>query len=137
MLPSRYTVISVKKLSNNIGLNCCNTKIAHTQFHDCLYVYYFLLSFRLLFIKEIVHFSAEFSFLQFMFKLSRLKPDTSFVMSGELMFLLYVIKVWLLLRLKLEKSSTKCQKQCGSMGKEMLMDILNISTRSEKHPGEY
>jgi len=74
----------------------------------CMYVYYFLLSFRLLFIKEIVHFRAEFSFLQFMFKLSRLKPDTNFVMSGELMFLFYVIKVWLLLSLQLEKSSSEC-----------------------------
>jgi len=137
MLPSRYTVISVKKLSNDIGLNCRNTKIAHTQFHDCMYVYYFLLSFRLLFMKEIVHFRAEFSFPQFMFKLSRLKPDTSFVMSGELLFLLYVIKVWLLLSLQLQKSSSKCWQQCGSMGKEMLMEVLNTSTRIEKHPGEY
>jgi hypothetical protein len=71
----------------------------------CMYVYYFLLSFRLLFIKEIVDFSAEFSFLHFMFELSRLKPDTSFVMVGELMFLVYDIKVWLLLSLQLEKSS--------------------------------
>jgi len=70
-----------------------------------MYVYYFLLFFRLLFIKETVHFSAEFSFLQFMFKLSRLKPDTSFVMVGELMFVLYDIKVWLLLSLQLEESS--------------------------------
>jgi len=137
MLPSRYTVISVKMLSNNIGLNCRNTKIAHTQFHDCMYVYYFLLSFRLLFIKEIVNFSAEFSLPQFMFKLSRLKPDTSFVMSGELVFLCYVVKVWLLLSLQLEKSSSKCRKQCGSMGKKMLLEVLNTSTRSEKHPGEY
>ena len=137
MLPSRYTVISVKKLSNNIGLNCRNTKIAHTQFHDCMYVYYLLLSFRLLFIKEIVHFNAEFSFLQFMFKLSRLKPDTRYVMSGELMFLLCVIKVWLLLSLQVDKSSSKCRKQCGSMGKKMLVEVLNTSTRSEKHPGEY
>jgi len=92
MLPSWYTVISVKKLSNDIGLNCRNTKIAHTQFHDCMYVYYFLLSFRLLFMKEIVHFSAEFSFPQFMFKLSRLKPDTSFVTSGEFFFFCMLLR---------------------------------------------
>jgi hypothetical protein len=72
-----------------------------------------------------------------MLKLSRLKPDTSFVMSGELMFLLYVIRMWLLLSLQLEKSSSKCRKYYGSMGKKMLMAVLNIFTRSEKHPGEY
>lgn len=72
-----------------------------------------------------------------MFKLSRLKPDTSFVMSGELLFLLNVIKVWLLLSLQLQKSSSECRKQCGSMGKKMLMEVLNTSTRIEKHPGEH
>jgi len=91
-------------------------------------------------VKENVHFSAEFSFPQFMFKLSRLKPDTSVVISGELIggfFFLYVITMGLLRSLQLKKSSSKCLKQCGSMGKKMLMGVLNASTRSEKHLGEY
>jgi hypothetical protein len=72
-----------------------------------------------------------------MFKLSRLKPGTSVVMSGELMFLLYVITMGLLHSIQLKKSSSKRLKQCGSMVKKMLMRVLNASTRSEKHPGEY
>lgn len=68
-----------------------------------------MLSFRFLFVKEIVHFSAEFSFPQFMLKLSRLKPGTSFVMSGDLMFLLDVIKMWLIVSLQLDNSCSECQ----------------------------